>query len=173
MGSSGAGCQPQELCTAVSSCAHGSQHLGVLLTTPDNYSSTVYIPSARGHRKEGWRTLYVTELSTPSPLPLPPAPPPPRVNLACVTRHHGPALFVRAGHSPQLPLSVTHGTLLWALQALCPPSAPFAISSCIPQPDSFFIPQLDWGHEGLSLSPCTAEPCGSCSLCPSPELWVP
>lgn len=53
MGSSGAGCQPQELCPAVSSCAHGSQQLGALLSTPDNYSSAVYIPSARGHRKEG------------------------------------------------------------------------------------------------------------------------
>lgn len=53
MGSSGAGCQPQELCTAVSSRAHGSQQLGALLTAPDNYSSTVYIPSSRGHRKEG------------------------------------------------------------------------------------------------------------------------
>lgn len=52
MGSSGAGCQPQELCTTVSSYAHGNQQLGALLTTPDKYSSSVYIPLARGHRKE-------------------------------------------------------------------------------------------------------------------------
>lgn len=44
MGSSGAGCQPRELCTTVSGYAHGNQQLGALLTTPDNYSSTVYIP---------------------------------------------------------------------------------------------------------------------------------
>lgn len=78
MGSSGAGCQPQELCTAVSSCAQlcpWQPAVGCAAHHADNYNSTVYIPSAHGHRKEGWRTLRNRALH-PFPVPPPTCTPP-------------------------------------------------------------------------------------------------